>query len=283
MDPATPVPVYGSPLLDELHTLFPEILYDNTIFPNSESNHMLGWIRHRMNYMFPQSFRRARLLYSANEAEQRRRDHEDWVFLSRVEAPRAPVQMIMRDYPGFEARNTIFPNHVLQQPPPRQNPTLNSLINLLERTEHPQQALRFEMPETRLRAIPLAGARSPTLEWLSLFFDTSVPVGVGAAQLQTNTEVLQASSVSGEIICAVCQHHDVEVTTPGGTEADSQWRRLRGCGHLFHRACVDVWLERNPRCPVCRADIRNPVTQQMPPGPHIAESVAESVLSNPPP
>jgi hypothetical protein len=280
MNPDTPVPVYGSALLDDLHTLFPEILYDNTLFPNSESNHMLGWFRHRMNFLFPQSFRRARLLYSANDAEQRRRDYEDWVFLSRVEPPRAPVQMIMRDYPGFEARNTIFPNHLVTPPVPRANPTLNSLINLLERTEHPQNALRFELPETRLRAIPLAGARSPTLEWLSLFFDTSVPVGVGAAQLQTNTEVLQASSVSGEVICAICQHHDVEAVSPGGTETDSQWRRLRGCNHLFHRGCVDLWLERNPRCPICRADIRNPVTQQTPPGPHIAESVAETVLSD---
>ena len=29
------------------------------------------------------------------------------------------------------------------------------------------------------------------------------------------------------------------------------------CGHaLFHPRCIRVWLQRQPRCPVCRANIR---------------------------
>ncbi|CAA7048756.1 unnamed protein product [Microthlaspi erraticum] len=32
-----------------------------------------------------------------------------------------------------------------------------------------------------------------------------------------------------------------------------QWcRRLPGCGHLFHRKCVDVWLMKVATCPICR-------------------------------
>ncbi|GKV22317.1 hypothetical protein SLEP1_g32198 [Rubroshorea leprosula] len=32
-----------------------------------------------------------------------------------------------------------------------------------------------------------------------------------------------------------------------------QWcRKLDGCGHLFHRKCVDAWLVKITACPVCR-------------------------------
>lgn len=33
-------------------------------------------------------------------------------------------------------------------------------------------------------------------------------------------------------------------------------RSLPGCGHVFHRACVDLWLLRQKICPLCKADVR---------------------------
>lgn len=32
------------------------------------------------------------------------------------------------------------------------------------------------------------------------------------------------------------------------------------CGHRFHNACIDKWLERDSRCPMCRADTREKFT-----------------------
>ena len=30
---------------------------------------------------------------------------------------------------------------------------------------------------------------------------------------------------------------------------------LKGCTHVFHKACIEIWIQRRPTCPVCR----NPV------------------------
>ena len=29
-----------------------------------------------------------------------------------------------------------------------------------------------------------------------------------------------------------------------------------GCGHVYHPECIEVWLDVNPRCPLCRRDWR---------------------------
>ena len=49
-----------------------------------------------------------------------------------------------------------------------------------------------------------------------------------------------------EVECAVCL----------GAMADGDAaRRLPSCMHVFHRACVDVWLRERSTCPVCRAEV----------------------------
>ncbi len=50
-------------------------------------------------------------------------------------------------------------------------------------------------------------------------------------------------------VCAICQESVACAT------------RIRACGHCFHGQCIDQWLGMNTRCPVCRHDIREPLTQ----------------------
>jgi len=32
-------------------------------------------------------------------------------------------------------------------------------------------------------------------------------------------------------------------------------RRLPACGHCFHQACIDLWLLRQNKCPLCKSDV----------------------------
>ena len=31
---------------------------------------------------------------------------------------------------------------------------------------------------------------------------------------------------------------------------------MLNCGHIYHKDCIDVWIEKNTKCPLCRADIK---------------------------
>lgn len=73
------------------------------------------------------------------------------------------------------------------------------------------------------------------------FFDP-IPVVPTREQITAGTE--QHINVAAGTVCAICQ------------DAVACATRLRHCGHSFHGSCIDQWLQMNPRCPVCRHDIR---------------------------
>jgi hypothetical protein len=72
------------------------------------------------------------------------------------------------------------------------------------------------------------------------FFDP-VPVIPTPAQIRAATDLHVAVHDQN---CAICQE-PVECAT-----------RIRHCGHCFHSGCIGEWFSMNPRCPVCRHDIR---------------------------
>jgi len=80
-----------------------------------------------------------------------------------------------------------------------------------------------------------------------------VTVRPSATLYNRNTEVLDASGVSLEVNCSICQSHVLEDLS-GSIE--NTWRRIRQCGHMFHTSCIDRWFSQNIHCPLCRTDIR---------------------------
>lgn len=47
--------------------------------------------------------------------------------------------------------------------------------------------------------------------------------------------------------CVICLAEKME---------GEQVRSLPGCGHTFHRECIDLWLLRRTSCPLCNTDVR---------------------------
>ncbi len=94
-------------------------------------------------------------------------------------------------------------------------------------------------PPTMVMNIDLSG------NMLRNFLDP-VPVVPSEEQIRMATE---PHVLNQEGVCAICQE---------GLVASI---RIRGCGHCFHPACINQWLGMNTRCPVCRHDVREPLTQ----------------------
>ena len=75
----------------------------------------------------------------------------------------------------------------------------------------------------------------------SNFFD-SVPVVPTPTQIANGVET---HVLIPESMCSICQESLTNAT------------RIRACGHCFHHACITQWFSMNPRCPMCRHDIRD--------------------------
>lgn len=73
------------------------------------------------------------------------------------------------------------------------------------------------------------------------FFD-AVPIRPSQAQISAAVE---RNVETPDGTCAICQ------------DAVARATRIRHCGHCFHSDCIAQWFEMNPRCPVCRHDIRD--------------------------
>jgi hypothetical protein len=80
-----------------------------------------------------------------------------------------------------------------------------------------------------------------TLSMANNNFMEPVIVSASAQQIQGSLE--SEANATGQ--CSICQENN---------NANSV--RIRQCGHVHHRNCIEDWLAMSVRCPVCRHDIR---------------------------
>ena len=75
------------------------------------------------------------------------------------------------------------------------------------------------------------------------------PVIVSPSQqdIDSATSLRAALAADEEQACSICQDSYTE---------GQALRTISHCTHKFHKNCIDIWFERNVRCPVCRYDIR---------------------------
>jgi hypothetical protein len=73
-----------------------------------------------------------------------------------------------------------------------------------------------------------------------------VKVGLSSSDLQRLPKVA-ISKENAEELCCVCLQQ---------FEIDTEAKQLPACGHLFHGACIDEWLDKKKTCPLCVTEVR---------------------------
>jgi hypothetical protein len=245
--------IYGFSLLDEIHNFFPELLYDDGIFPNDS----LRWMRHRIHRLFPQAYTRQQNMYNIYSAEPRLRDYLQWY----------RENLRLNDMPNFEMREPILVPNIASPPPPRQRydaDTVPTRVSV-DMSGAPQPAAtrqRRATMRTSNNAVPalftsllwdIREPRDPIGEGILNIFNQAlidVAVAPSAAQIQGASRIEDANTIPEETNCSICQEHGEQVA----------WRILN-CGHSYHQQCIDMWFASHTQCPICRADVRSMLPQ----------------------
>lgn len=89
--------------------------------------------------------------------------------------------------------------------------------------------------------VPFSTLLDPSGNFLRNFLEP-VTVAPTTAQIEAAVENHIGTTDTN---CAICQENVTCAT------------RIRPCGHCFHSSCIREWFSMNPRCPVCRHDIRD--------------------------
>jgi len=233
-NPQTYETIYGFSFLDEIHNFFPELLYDDTLF-GAES---MRWMRHRISVLFPQAYVRQRNLYNIYSARARLRSYVQWQ-LDTAQRPSTPVQV----HDPFVMLNTP-PLPRAPPAPPRPVDISGAATQPRARAQIPTilTSLLWEIREPGAQDVP----GDTILDMLNFAFQ-DVVVAPTLEQINAASRLRNNHEVPLETNCSICQEH---------TNSDSVWREL-GCGHMYHRACIDTWLSSHSRCPICRRDIRS--------------------------
>lgn len=212
---------YGIGLLDDLHNILPEVLYDTTVFQTSP---LVRLVQARTHELFDADYVRQKTQYRLFQEDWRRRRMTSRGTVFRFGggvAPAPPMPPVGVQEPQGGQGSQEIPRTLYTIPLVR--PDLTSAILMALGTE----ALAAELDTENLSPVPVTPSQ----------------------------EVLQANSIltsiepGPDVMCAICQSHDAE--------GESQWRILRACQHEFHRRCIDRWFSQNVHCPVCRHDIRD--------------------------
>lgn len=243
---------YGFSLLDELHNFFPELLYDNELFPTEN----IAWMRHRIRTLFPAVYPRQHNMYSIYHSRTRIADyarwHRDYVtpdappptrrYTNMGVPPTPPPPRFSVDISGAYSPLGGAGAGIVEEYP--QGPPARLLSRRLARNVDPVPQLFTSV----LFDLPTQTTQNSFLNLLNLAFQ-DVVVATSTEQINNASRLETHVGMPADTICSICQDH----TQEGDENPD--WRIL-GCGHSYHAPCIDTWLASHVHCPVCRADVR---------------------------
>lgn len=262
--------LYGVGLLDDLHNYFPALLYDSSSFGSVQD--VLRYIQQQTRARFD-LFSYGQREYQSTHPAPSEHSYRRVVRTSFASVPTPlvnPISTLPTNLttllPSLSALSSMTSqpsiqvelNRVSQSEEEEEEEDthetqaeLNLANALLGLLQIPNTALtrNYVLPnlnDGRLTLNAMMNGRHAMDQFLQ-----PVVVRPTPQQIAENTTVGNLVSDTDHS-CAICQ----DTLT-----SEQEGRKLNACGHWFHRACIDTWLQGNVHCPVCRHDIREPLQE----------------------
>jgi hypothetical protein len=183
-----------------------------------------------------------------------RDDYLPWI-RHRVQAlfPEFTRQQSLYRLYAATRRRTLFDSFMAEQR--RSNPAVVVTVPLVETPNRPIHVVTPTGPRRVQRRTILSNLQNvidvddTMTDFVNLLMQ-DVPVVPTNQQIESNSRIV--ADINPDELCSICQAHAHE-------NDNSTWRRLN-CEHVFHNRCILTWFRRDVHCPVCRSDIRTPVT-----------------------
>ena len=243
---------YGIGLLDDLHNYFPALLYDSGSFLTVQDVLRYiqdGTIRRFNIYDNARSEYRATRLNSALQASSLRRFNSPQdIIRGYTSSQRPAVASPVAEMPRVPLEIPIL---VPSRPIIERAADFSALFPLLRSLEvlsssYEDGTSGGNTPEEIIRpGVPENGQ--------GLYEDVIVHASQDIIDQASRLSTLSADLENN---CSVCQDR---------LKQGDSMRTLIGCGHEFHKQCIDPWLlTRSTICPTCRYDIRGVDTTSAP-------------------
>ena len=228
--------IYSVQLLNDLHTYFPELLYNFRRFQNVQD--VLGYIR------------------SVSEISPYERGIQQ--YRMRQRARQGVTPLVTNRYTNIS--NPIIPGTSTVIPSTSSDTFIQSTTATSNLSSIPTR-IRLNTDRTNVMdsflgglSIILGSANGGIMtmneqaveEQLQSFLSQSVPVYPTAREIENASTTFMTTEQQDDN-CAICQDE---------IETNQSVRRLTFCNHYFHQLCIDTWFQRNVHCPSCRHDIR---------------------------
>lgn len=105
---------------------------------------------------------------------------------------------------------------------------------------------RQQRADAELRAIASADSQE---RWGPMTVTWHLAPLLGLSAKEISALPACSSAESSELECSICLC---------AFQEDETLRCLPSCGHRFHQGCIDLWLLRQNKCPLCKSDVVAP-------------------------
>jgi hypothetical protein len=240
--------IYHAPMLNDLHNYFPEILYNPGRFQTTQD-----LIQYIIQVANENPYLRGQAQYNYYQT------------LRHASASAALSPSISAPPPAYATATVSAPSLSSPLPAmqPAMQPPLQPSLQPSDRIYRTTTRIsRFSSDDDRdffnilfapQGSSPVRGDNFVTtllgqlLHGAPQTFLDPVIVSPSAEQIDEATTV-ETAIITQEDNCAICQEE---------IGMGQEMRTIDHCHHTFHQHCIDIWFQRNVRCPTCRHDIRD--------------------------